>query len=176
MGLVLKVLLAALLTLPAGAYVAGILTADRSSLQRQHTPVVLDDPVAAEPEETVTSRPQTPPGRPDPGAEDRGGVEVIGPATTELDDDGRRDGDRDDGRRDGDRDDDGGRDDDGNRDGGRGDGDRDDREEDTEDDREEDRSGSDKGPEDDDEHEAEDDRSGSGGDDGRDPDDELVDD
>lgn len=170
MGSVLKILLAALLTLPAAAYVAGALTADRASLEREHVPVVLDDPVVAEPEETLTSQPgdpRNPRKGPRDDTRDPDEVEVIGPQTTVLDAEG---------------DDDGERDDDG--DGGRQEHD-DDRdadqelEEDADDDREEDRSGSNEGPEDDDERddEADDDRSGSGGgDDAEESDDDSVDD
>lgn len=87
MGALVKILLVGLLTLPALAFVTGALISNRPALEPERAPVVLDDPVAVAPEETIVSRPREPRGGTRGNSEDPGEVEVIAPRTTELDDD-----------------------------------------------------------------------------------------
>jgi len=88
MGPLLKLLLVALLTLPAGAFVVGRLSAEPVDPVPPRAPVVLDDAVPAEPPQTIESSPDADDG-PD-RSRGPGSVEVIGPGPTELDDDDER--------------------------------------------------------------------------------------
>lgn len=82
MGTLLKLFLVAVLALPTGAFVVGRLSAGEVQVNPERAPVVLDDPVISEPQQTITG----PDPRPDDGPRSRP-VEVIGPRPTELDDD-----------------------------------------------------------------------------------------
>lgn len=84
MGPLLKLLVVALLTLPAGAFAMGRLAAGPVDPVPHREPVVLEDPLPVEPARTITGGPGRD-GRPKPGR-GPGQVEVIGPRPTELDD------------------------------------------------------------------------------------------
>ena len=58
MGPFWKLLTAALLTLPAGAYVTGTLVDSRADLPQERPPIVVDDSVDTEPGQTLTVRPR----------------------------------------------------------------------------------------------------------------------
>lgn len=108
MGLVVKALVVALLTLPVMAYVTGSMVGARSDLPAQRAPVVIGDPMDVEPQQTIETEPARP--RPDDrdddpdDAEDRDGpddgdpdddsVSVVRPQPRDIDDDAD---DRDDG-------------------------------------------------------------------------------
>ena len=124
MGLVVKALVLALLTLPVMAFVTGSMVGARSELPAQREPVVIGDRMDVAPQQTIESQP---PRRGD--QDDRGGrddepdgqsddrdddgdddsVSVVRPQPREIDDDAD---DRDDGPDDDSRDDDSGDDDD----------------------------------------------------------------
>ena len=119
MGLVVKTLVVALLTLPVMAYVTGSMVGARSELPAQREPVVIGDRMDVEPPRTIESEPARRPGQDDDGPDDRDDpddpgdaaddVSVVRPQPREIDDDA---GDRDDGPDDDSRDDDSGDDDD----------------------------------------------------------------
>lgn len=116
MGLVVKALVVALLTLPVMAYVTGSMVGARSELPAQREPVVIGDRMDVEPQQTMETEPARRPGHeaPDDDPDDDGNgdddadddsVSVVRPQPREIDDD--RD-DRDDGPDDDSRDRDGG--------------------------------------------------------------------
>lgn len=115
MGLVVKVLVVALLTLPVMAYVTGSMVGARSELPAQRDPVVIGSRMDVEPRQTIGSEPARP--RPDdrdddptdPTDPDDDAVSVVRPQPRDIDDDAD---DRDDGPDDDSRDDDSGDDDD----------------------------------------------------------------
>lgn len=118
MGLVVKVLVVALLTLPVMAYVTGSMVGARSELPAQRDPVVIGSRMDVEPQQTIGSEPARP--RPDdrdddptdpddPDDPDDDAVSVVRPQPRDIDDDAD---DRDDGPDDDSRDDDSGDDDD----------------------------------------------------------------
>jgi len=127
MGLVVKALVLALLTLPVMAYVTGSMVGARSDLPAQREPVVIGDRMDVEPQQTIETEPARRPGQDDPDddpdddSDDRGddrddgddpdddSVSVVRPQPREIDDDAD---DRDDGPDDDSRDDDSGDDDD----------------------------------------------------------------
>ena len=116
MGLVVKALVLALLTLPVMAYVTGSMVGARSELPAQREPVVIGDRMDVAPQQTIESEP---PRRGDPDdSDDRDddgddtdddSVSVVRPQPREIDDDAD---DRDDGPDDDSGDDDSGDDDD----------------------------------------------------------------
>ena len=113
MGLLVKALVVALLTLPVMAYVTGSMVGARSELPAQREPVVIGDRMDVEPPQTIESEPA----RPRPDDDSKGGsdaadddsVSVVRPQPRDIDDDAD---DRDDGPDDDSRDDDSGDDDD----------------------------------------------------------------
>jgi len=104
MGLVVKALVVALLTLPVMAYVTGSMVGARSDLPAQRDPVVIGDRMDVEPQQTIRSEPSRRPGPDDrdddPDDTDDGddpdddSVSVVRPQPREIDDDSD---DRDDG-------------------------------------------------------------------------------
>jgi hypothetical protein len=107
MGLVVKALVVALLTLPVIAYVTGSMVDARSDLPAQREPVVIGDRMDVEPQQTIETEPARP--RPDDsdgpddstdGPDDDGDdaddddVSVVRPQPRDIDDDAD---DRDDG-------------------------------------------------------------------------------
>ena len=110
LGLVVKTLVVALLTLPVMAYVTGSMVGARSELPAQRDPVVIGNRMDVEPQQTIGSEPTRP--RPDDGRDDGSDddtVSVVRPQPRDIDDDAD---DRDDGPDDDSRDDDSGDDDD----------------------------------------------------------------
>ena len=103
MGLVVKALVLALLTLPVMAYVTGSMVGARSELPAQRDPVVIGDRMDVAPQQTIKSEP---PRRGDQDDRDDGqddrdddgddtdDVSVVRPQPREIDDDAD---DRDDG-------------------------------------------------------------------------------
>ena len=111
MGLLVKALVVALLTLPVMAYVTGSMVGARSELPAQREPVVIGDRMDVEPPQTIESEPARP--RPDDRDDDGGSgedsgdddsVSVVRPQPRDIDDDAD---DRDDGPDDDSRDDSG---------------------------------------------------------------------
>ena len=106
MGLLVKALVVALLTLPVMAYVTGSMVGARSELPAQREPVVIGDRMDVEPPQTIESEPARP--RPDDDggsdAADDDSVSVVRPQPRDIDDDAD---DRDDGPDDDSRDDSG---------------------------------------------------------------------
>lgn len=118
MGLLVKALAVALLTLPVMAYVTGSMVGARSELPAQREPVVIGDRMDVEPRQTIESEPARP--RPDDSNDrndrndggdggsddaDDDSVSVVRPQPRDIDDDAD---DRDDGPDDDSRDDDSG--------------------------------------------------------------------
>ncbi len=112
MGLVVKTLVVALLTLPVLAYVTGSMVAARSELPAQREPVVIGDRMDVEPQQTIATEPGRRGGQDDPDdpddpdddadddADDDDSVSVVRPQPREIDDDADdRDDDLDDDRR-----------------------------------------------------------------------------
>lgn len=104
MGLVVKALVLALLTLPVMAYVTGSMVGARSELPAQREPVVIGDRMDVAPQQTIKSEPprrndQDDRDDSDDGDDDRDdkdddSVSVVRPQPREIDDDAD---DRDDG-------------------------------------------------------------------------------
>jgi hypothetical protein len=111
MGLVVKALVLALLTLPVMAYVTGSMVGARSELPAQREPVVIGDRMDVAPQQTIRSEPPRPADQDDRDARDNGDdrpdggpadsddsddtdVSVVRPQPREIDDDAD---DRDDG-------------------------------------------------------------------------------
>lgn len=98
MGLVVKALVLALLTLPVMAYVTGSMVGARSELPAQRDPVVIGDRMDVAPQQTIRSEPPRPADRDDrddrDDTDDDDSVSVVRPQPREIDDDAD---DRDDG-------------------------------------------------------------------------------